>query len=298
MAWRRVHKLQIEASLACGLRCPGCSQGQQFKQRAGDKILSLARSELLFQAFAREGFALDWIEYCGQGEPLSHPHFDEIVSLGRRYLPGTRQRLITNGNYAFRNKIKTPLDEIIVSCDGYYPESYAQYRIGGSVERVLAFMADAVAESRGRTTVIWKYILLACNDSDAESGLPGRRQSPSVSTHCSSCSRTPRNARRASRATTVTNCCAWCHGPSSRQRRFSKDLTAMECDAHRPHGDSCGRMAAVIEDCFTPSMRCSYSPARRFSSAAGSPGMGRPWTDWRCAATAGRWTGAARRESA
>ena len=72
------------------------------------------------------------------------------MSLGRRYLPGTRQRLITNGNYAFRNKIKTPLDEIIVSCDGYSPESYAQYRVGGSVERVLAFMADAVAESRGR----------------------------------------------------------------------------------------------------------------------------------------------------
>ena len=102
------------------------------------------------------------------GRTLSHPHFDEIVSLGRRHLPGTRQRLITNGNYAFRSKIKTPLDEIIVSCDGFFPESYAQYRIGGSVQQVLAFIADAVAASRGRTTVIWKYIVFASNDSDAE----------------------------------------------------------------------------------------------------------------------------------
>ena len=73
VAWRRVHSFRSKRRWLCGLRCPGCSQGQQFKQRTGDKVLSLARSELLFQAFAREGFALDWVEYCGQGEPLSHP---------------------------------------------------------------------------------------------------------------------------------------------------------------------------------------------------------------------------------
>jgi len=118
-----------------------------------------------------EEFALAEIEYCGQGEPLLHPRFHEFVRTARRWFPETPQRVITSGNFDYAATIgpEAP-DEIMVSCDGVWAESYARYRVGGNVERVIRFMRDAqsAAAGGGRPMVIWKYILFEWNDSDEE----------------------------------------------------------------------------------------------------------------------------------
>jgi hypothetical protein len=85
------------------------------------------------------------IEYAGQGEPLAHPRFPGLVDLGRALFSETRQRLITNGNYDYsaRTGRRAP-DEIYVSCDGAFQESYEKYRIGGDEKRrgVPAFVPE------------------------------------------------------------------------------------------------------------------------------------------------------------
>ncbi len=124
----------------------------------------------LIASCADAGFRIDEIEYCGQGEPLSNPHFSEFVRLARSAYPGALQRLITNGNYDFGQALKGQiLDEVVVSCDGLWQSSYEQYRVHGSVSLALQFMADAASlEGSSRPFVVWKYILFEFNDSPEE----------------------------------------------------------------------------------------------------------------------------------
>lgn len=169
---RRLEKIQVETTLACALRCPGCSGVSQIAQRPGPHVLPLASYKALLQACKDDAFQVDWIEYCGQGEPLNHKDFPAFLDATARILPRTRQRIITNGNHAFDAKFPDQLpDEIMVSCDGAFQDSYAQYRVNGRIDKVKAFMGRAVERARDADTqcrVIWKYILFDHNDSDTE----------------------------------------------------------------------------------------------------------------------------------
>lgn len=167
---RRIRKLQIEPSLVCRLRCPGCSSHEQVQHRPRPLQLAPADFERLLRDLRDEEYSIGEIEYCGQGEPLLHPRFPEFVRLSRQYFPGTGQRLITSGNFDFHHATgDEPLDEIMVSCDGVWPESYARYRVGGDVARAIQFMGEARG-FRGfpAPSVVWKYILFEWNDSPEE----------------------------------------------------------------------------------------------------------------------------------
>ena len=168
---RRIRKIQVEPSLPCRLRCPGCSSHDQVLQRRPRPLLlEPAAFERILRDLRDEGFSVEVIEYCGQGEPLLHPRFAELVHLARRYFPGTGQRLITSGNFDFHQATGgAPLDEIIVSCDGVWPENYARYRVGGAVARVIQFMREARAFAGPPAPAVeWKYILFEWNDSPGE----------------------------------------------------------------------------------------------------------------------------------
>ena len=169
----RIEKIQVETTLACALRCPGCNGFSQISERAGPHVLSLESFRRVLTSCRERGYRIGTIEYCGQGEPLAHKQFQLFLDMARELHTDTRQRLITNGNYDFDGRIPGRLpDEIYVSCDGLWQSSYEQYRIGGEVSQVLRFMADAVARARAqavrRSVVIWKYVLFDHNDSDAE----------------------------------------------------------------------------------------------------------------------------------
>ncbi|MBW2524237.1 MAG: radical SAM protein [Deltaproteobacteria bacterium] len=165
---RRLNKLQVEPTLNCDLRCPCCTSGRQRRVRPKPHVMPLGAYEGTLRSLRAERFKLKTIEYCGQGEPLSHPEFHELAALGRRYFPRARQRLITNGNFDYQAATRgLELDEIYVSCDGVRQRSYEQYRRKGSVERALKFMRDAAALGT-RQAVVWKYLLFEFNDSDDE----------------------------------------------------------------------------------------------------------------------------------
>ncbi|MGN2437261.1 MULTISPECIES: radical SAM protein [Pseudomonas syringae group] len=159
---------QIETTLACGLGCPGCSRSKQIRLRPGPHTLDLPRLKNLLDGLTTEGYDVYNIEYCGQGEPLDHPHFRSIVEMTRASYPLAKQRLITNGNHSYQEKIEgTFIEEILVSIDGAYQDSYEKYRIGGDFEKALKFTQDAKASNTNQH-VTWKYILFEHNDSEQE----------------------------------------------------------------------------------------------------------------------------------
>lgn len=167
---KHLTKVQIEPSLLCNLRCPCCSSLAQVASRKKPHLMLLEGYRSFLLALRNSGFRIDSIEYCGQGEPLLHPTLVSFVQVTREIYPQTYQRLITNGNFDYQKTIAgAGLDEIIISCDGLWQAHYNQYRVQGQVEKVLAFMRDAVADKQQRKpVVVWKYILFEFNDSDRE----------------------------------------------------------------------------------------------------------------------------------
>ncbi len=167
---RSIRTLQIEPSLACNLKCLCCSQPRQITERPKPFRLPLDLFESLLRSLREQDYRIHELEYCGQGEAMTHPQFGEMVQLARDLFPNTRQRLITNGNFDYqRAKLTSALDEIIVSVDGATQQSYERYRVGGTFEKALQFMRNARAViGERRAQIVWKYILFEFNDTDEE----------------------------------------------------------------------------------------------------------------------------------
>lgn len=165
---KRLRKIQIEPSLRCNLMCPNCSRIAWIRTGIDPLLLDLRLYEKLLISLRNNDFCIDNIEYCGQGEPLTHPEYAEFVKIGRSIYRNTPQRLFTNGNFNYHDKVKDQfLEKIIVACDGYYQSSYEQYRINGHVSQPLKFMEDAKKFSPA-TQVVWKYVLFEFNDYEEE----------------------------------------------------------------------------------------------------------------------------------
>jgi hypothetical protein len=168
---RPVHRIttfQVETTLRCTLVCGGCTRLEEIRTRPGPASLTLDRFERLLTTAAAEGIEIEWIEYCGHGEPLAHRDFHRFAGAARRILPDTRQRLITNANYDYDAVMRGQhVDEIVVSCDGASSATYPIYRQHGDFDRVQGFIAAAM-RATPRPRVVWKYILFDFNDSDAE----------------------------------------------------------------------------------------------------------------------------------
>jgi pyruvate-formate lyase-activating enzyme len=169
-AEKRLEKIHVEPSLACALRCPGCTRIFQIKERKGPVFLPIPTWRRVLTSLRDEGYRVELFYFCGQGEPLSHPHIEDIVAAAREFFPGTPVVINTNGNYRFADVFPRGIypDRILVSIDGLHQESYEQYRINGDVATALQFMRDAKHAPGRAPSVEWKYILFRYNDSDAE----------------------------------------------------------------------------------------------------------------------------------
>lgn len=167
---KEIDFLQIETSLHCSLSCLCCTRADEIKTVQKPHLLELTTFKRLLHSCKESRFKVNLIQYCGHGEPLSHPKFSDFLEAARLILPETLQRLDTNGNFNYYDSIKgRHIDQIIVSCDGLYQESYSKYRVNGSVSKALRFMEDAKSSKVGKTPkLIWKYILFEFNDTEEE----------------------------------------------------------------------------------------------------------------------------------
>lgn len=165
-----IEKFQVEPALTCALRCPGCSRADQIKRRKPPFVLSEKIFQQTLDSLKNNDYRIGFFYYCGQGEPLNHPRFQDLAVMAHDLYPDSRQVVNTNGNH----KVSELFDperyvpgEFIVSIDGLDQASYEQYRVNGDVELALQFMEDLKALPNP-PYVEWKYILFTYNDSDDE----------------------------------------------------------------------------------------------------------------------------------
>ncbi len=127
--------ISIEPTTSCNLRCPECPSGLRSFSRPTGML-----TEDLFKNVTDQLYKdLFYIIFYFQGEPFLNPDF--IRMLGYASSKNIYTATSTNAHFlddqTARKTVESGLDRLIISIDGTTQEVYQQYRIGGSLEKVL-----------------------------------------------------------------------------------------------------------------------------------------------------------------
>jgi radical SAM protein with 4Fe4S-binding SPASM domain len=158
--------VSIEPTNACNLHCPECPSGMRELTRARGNM----KPEMFSSVIEQLSPTLSYLTLYFQGEPYLSPHFFEFVKVAR-----ARQIYVstsTNGHFLgpaeAEATVLSGLNRLIISVDGTDQESYAAYRAGGSLQKVIdgiGYLARA-RQSLGRKNpaIIVQFLVLKSNE--------------------------------------------------------------------------------------------------------------------------------------
>jgi radical SAM protein with 4Fe4S-binding SPASM domain len=151
--------MSVEPTTSCNLRCPQCPSGL----RAFSRPTGMLEVEDFKRIIDDTHKHLLYLTFYFQGEPYLHPRFLDMVAYAsaRNIYTATS----TNGHFLTpenaRRTVTSGLDRLIVSIDGLTQDSYAAYRVGGQLDKVLDGTRELVRlkkELRSKTP----HIILQC----------------------------------------------------------------------------------------------------------------------------------------
>jgi len=138
--------ISFEPTTSCNLRCPECPSGlRSFTRETG-----MLDPDFFKQTIDELYKDILYLTFYFQGEQFLHPKFAEMV----KYAAEKKIYTATSTNAHFLNDetskeiVESGLDRLIISIDGTTQETYEQYRIGGSLEKVLAGAGNVVKWKR------------------------------------------------------------------------------------------------------------------------------------------------------
>ena len=109
------------------------------------------------------------MQFYFQGEPLLNKQLPEMINAAHQV--GLYTIVSTNAQALSRSTaealVKSGLSRIIVSIDGFSEESYAAYRVGGSLHKALEglqYLANAKAKYHSRTRIELQVLRLKSNE--------------------------------------------------------------------------------------------------------------------------------------
>jgi radical SAM protein with 4Fe4S-binding SPASM domain len=143
LQWGLPFTVSIEPTTSCNLGCPECPSGiKSFTRPTGNLNFDLYK-KMIDELSPHTLYCYFYF----QGEPYIHPKFTELVkqaSLKKIYTVTS-----TNAHYLTERKaietVQSGLDRIIISMDGTTQEVYEQYRVGGSLQKVIEGTKNLVA---------------------------------------------------------------------------------------------------------------------------------------------------------
>lgn len=140
----------LEPTTSCNLRCPECPSGlRSFTRPTG--MLQQADFRRIIDDIAPHTF---YLTFYFQGEPYLNRSFLDMVAYANE--KGLYTATSTNGHYLTeemaRRTVESGLCRLIISLDGTTQDVYQQYRVGGSLDKVL---------EGARRVVRWKEKLRA-----------------------------------------------------------------------------------------------------------------------------------------
>lgn len=141
--WGLPFNVSIEPTTTCNLGCPECPSGlKSFTRPTGTMAIDF------YEKFLEEMHQnLIYLYFYFQGEPYLHPKFLDLVKAAND--KGVYSVTSTNAHFLTPRKAKetveSGLDRIIISIDGTTQETYQNYRIGGSLDKVIEGTKNLVA---------------------------------------------------------------------------------------------------------------------------------------------------------
>ena len=162
--------VSIEPTTTCNLGCPECPSGlKNFTRPTGELDYNFYKKTI-----DEIGDKLIYLYFYFQGEPYMHPKFLELV----KYASQKKIYTVTSTNAHFlserkaRETIESGLDRILISIDGTTQETYEQYRIGGSLEKVIEGTKNLVRakrEMKSKTPhIIFQFLVVKPNEHQIE----------------------------------------------------------------------------------------------------------------------------------
>jgi MoaA/NifB/PqqE/SkfB family radical SAM enzyme len=159
--------LRIEASTICQLRCPQCPTTR------GETAAAIGSGHLTLERFRRiAGGTVTHVELSNWGEIFLNPHLVDILAYAQRHDIRLTADNGTNLNH-LAGEVAEALVEfaffrITCSIDGASQETYAVYRRGGSLARVLRNIEKINdAKSRRGTSLPalrWQFVVFGHNE--------------------------------------------------------------------------------------------------------------------------------------
>jgi len=159
-------ELVIDPCNICNLHCPLCPTGQGRSDRS--------KGKMSFDNFRRIidelGAYLYRVDLHNWGEPLLNDDLYQMVSYARAH--NIQVRVSSNLNVIDKVKakklMKSGLDVLIVSLDGASQETYKQYRVGGSFDKVtrgIKMIIEMKKELNSSTPfIIWQFLVMRHNE--------------------------------------------------------------------------------------------------------------------------------------
>ncbi len=162
--------ISVEPTTSCNLRCPECPSGlRSFTRPTGmlDKNFFRSVTDQLHKNVL-------YMIFYFQGEPFLNTDFLEMIryaSLRKIYTATS-----TNAHYldddTARKTVESGLDRLIISIDGTTQDVYSQYRIGGSLEKVIAGTKNIVSWKKklnsSRPYVVFQFLVVHPNEHQIE----------------------------------------------------------------------------------------------------------------------------------
>ena len=169
---RIVHRpmfVSVEPAAICQLHCPECPVGMRKGERLADRVERFMSREVWERVLEQIAPYAHTVQFYFQGEPLLNRDLPQMIreahERGLYTIVSTNAQALTME--VAEELVKVGLSKIIVSMDGLTEETYAAYRVGGSLEQcthALSCLRAAKERLRGGTIIELQCLRLRSNE--------------------------------------------------------------------------------------------------------------------------------------
>jgi radical SAM protein with 4Fe4S-binding SPASM domain len=164
--WGMPVSISFEPTTSCNLRCPECPSGL----RAFTRPTGMLQKNFFKETIDQLHKELLYLVFYFQGEPYLNPEFLDMV----KYASSKKIYTATSTNAHYLNDenakrtIESGLDRLIISIDGTTQDVYQQYRVGGSLNKVLEGTKNVVKwknELKSKTPfIVFQFLVVKPNE--------------------------------------------------------------------------------------------------------------------------------------
>lgn len=161
IVWGVPPVLTLEPTNVCNLRCPLCVTGNGTMERPYGRMEFATFTRLIDEI----GDRVLYLVFFNQGEPYLHRGLHEFVAYAKRR--GIYVTTSTNAHYfdaaTAEATVRSGMDSLVLSVDGAEQETYARYRVGGSLAKVqdgIRALVAAKKSLRSKTPYLYMQFLV------------------------------------------------------------------------------------------------------------------------------------------